>query len=70
MLADYITLAEILTQIPLQYTNWKLSRKLSEEELVFLTLSAKNHFDKIMAVLRSISNKMVLVIRYVQIFEY
>jgi hypothetical protein len=63
--ADYITMAEILTQRPIE-ANGRTSMKvsLSAEELKYLQDKVADHFDKVMAVVRDVPRPMLLVIRY------
>ncbi|XP_069674416.1 uncharacterized aarF domain-containing protein kinase 5 [Periplaneta americana] len=59
---DYGQLVEILTQRPL-HTTMKLTTKLSEEDLKYMTEVAQQRFDKIMSALRAMPRTMLLVIR-------
>lgn len=59
---DYRQLVEILTQRPLE-AGMKLSTKLSEEDLKYMTEMARERFDIIMAALRAMPRSMLLVIR-------
>jgi aarF domain-containing kinase len=60
--SDYRQLVEILTQRPLE-AGMKLSTKLSEEDLKYMTEMARERFDIIMAALRAMPRSMLLVIR-------
>lgn len=63
MFADYLMLAEMITQAPLRFNSWRLGTKLTQKELNILKDGAKNHFDKVLIVLRAMPKYMILVIR-------
>ncbi|XP_054276945.1 uncharacterized aarF domain-containing protein kinase 5-like isoform X2 [Macrosteles quadrilineatus] len=60
---DYLMLAEMVTQTPLRFNNWRLGTQLSQKELEILAAGAKHHFDMVLNVLRAMPNKVILVIR-------
>ncbi|EAT32931.1 AAEL014826-PA, partial [Aedes aegypti] len=60
---DYRTFAEILLQRPLELKGSKLTTRLSEEDLAYMTLQAKEHFDKVMQTLRSMPRNLIFVLR-------
>lgn len=63
MFADYLMLAEMITQAPLRFNSWRLGTKLTQKELNILKDGAKHHFDKVLVVLRAMPKYMILVIR-------
>lgn len=61
--ADYVQLAEILTQAPLRTHNFKLKIKLSDQDLQYMTEFARSKFDTIVKVLRMMPRSLLLIIR-------
>jgi aarF domain-containing kinase len=61
--ADYVVLAEILTQAPLRMHQFKLKVRLSEEDLKHIAEIARTRFDAIMKTLRVVPTSLLLVIR-------
>uniref|UniRef100_A0A182R186 ABC1 atypical kinase-like domain-containing protein n=1 Tax=Anopheles farauti TaxID=69004 RepID=A0A182R186_9DIPT len=62
--ADYRTFAEILLQRPLELKGTgKFSTRLTEQDLAYMAKQAKEHFDRIMATLKSMPRNLILVIR-------
>lgn len=62
-LLDYEQLAEILTQAPLRTHQFKLKIRLSEQDLKYMTEFARNKFDTIIRVLKTMPRSLLLVIR-------
>ncbi|XP_058834959.1 uncharacterized aarF domain-containing protein kinase 5 [Topomyia yanbarensis] len=60
---DYRTFAEILLQRPLELSGSKMSTRLTEEDLAYMTKQAKEHFDKVMETLRSMPRNIIFVLR-------
>ncbi|XP_065086804.1 uncharacterized aarF domain-containing protein kinase 5 [Ochlerotatus camptorhynchus] len=60
---DYRTFAEILLQRPLELKGSKLTTRLSEDDLDYMTRQAKEHFDKVMQTLRSMPRNLIFVLR-------
>ncbi|XP_055611727.1 uncharacterized aarF domain-containing protein kinase 5 [Uranotaenia lowii] len=60
---DYKTFAEILLQRPLELKGSRLSTRLSDADLAYMTKQAKEHFDKVMTTLRSMPRNIIFVIR-------
>lgn len=60
---DYQTFAEILLQRPLELKGPKLTTRLSDEDLAYMTRQAKEHFDKVMQTLRSMPRNLIFVLR-------
>ncbi|XP_058463806.1 uncharacterized aarF domain-containing protein kinase 5 [Malaya genurostris] len=61
--ADYRTFAEILLQRPLDLGGSRMSTRLTDEDLAYMTKQAKEHFDKVMQTLRSMPRHIIFVIR-------
>lgn len=59
---DYEIFAEILAQRPLK-TGIRFHKKLSKEELKYMTQMARDRFDLIIKALRKMPRSMLLVIR-------
>lgn len=62
-LAEYLTLAEMLTQVPMKSFGVGLIRSLTSEDEKLLKTRAKNHFDEIMAVLTKLPKSVILILR-------
>ncbi|GJQ70948.1 hypothetical protein Trydic_g864 [Trypoxylus dichotomus] len=60
---NYETLAEILTQRPVRAIGFKLSSRITEEEMHQMTVAAKTRFDEIMEVLKLMPRSLLLIIR-------
>ncbi|XP_035784722.1 uncharacterized aarF domain-containing protein kinase 5-like [Anopheles albimanus] len=62
--ADYRTFAEILLQRPLELKGGaKLSTRLTDQDLAYMTKQAKEHFDRVMVTLKNMPRNLILVIR-------
>lgn len=62
---DYEMLAEILTQSPLKSRNFRLTFKLSDDDIKYIAEFARKRFDKIMHTLKDMPRSLLLVIRFV-----
>ncbi|XP_053105930.1 uncharacterized aarF domain-containing protein kinase 5 isoform X4 [Hemicordylus capensis] len=60
---DYFLFCEILLQRPISMTQLALSNVLTREEAAYMQDMAKNHFDRIMQVLKDLPRSMLLVFR-------
>ncbi|XP_073973213.1 aarF domain containing kinase 5 isoform X3 [Rhodnius prolixus] len=60
---DYRTLAEIISQVPQHQVNIILIQKLTKFDVDILVDHTKNHFNKIMIILRQLPHNVLLVIR-------
>ncbi|XP_043923654.1 uncharacterized aarF domain-containing protein kinase 5 [Protopterus annectens] len=60
---DYFLFCEILMQRPINMGEFKLSNILTREETAYMQEMAKNHFDRIMQVLKDLPRPMLLVFR-------
>lgn len=61
---DYEVLAEILTQRPIRTQGFKLTTRITEEQMQEMTEMAKHRFDEIMEVLKIMPRSLLLVVRY------
>uniref|UniRef100_A0A1Y1NAU5 Uncharacterized protein n=5 Tax=Photinus pyralis TaxID=7054 RepID=A0A1Y1NAU5_PHOPY len=55
--------AEILTQTPLKRTNFKLTTRVTEEDVSYMKEFAAKRFDMVMSVLKHIPPSLLLVLR-------
>lgn len=62
--------AEILTQTPLRTTNFKLTTKLTEEDVNYMKDFASNRFNAVMAVLKDMPKTLLLILRFVFLLNY
>lgn len=60
---DYELFAEILTQAPLRTHGFKLTYKLSEEDMKRMTEFARDRFDNVMCCLQEMPRTLLLVLR-------
>ncbi|XP_066482016.1 uncharacterized aarF domain-containing protein kinase 5 isoform X4 [Tiliqua scincoides] len=60
---DYFLFCEMLLQRPISMAELALSNVLTREEAVYMQNMAKNHFDRIMQVLKDLPRSMLLVFR-------
>ncbi|KAB0796815.1 hypothetical protein PPYR_10876 [Photinus pyralis] len=60
---DYVMFAEILTQTPLKRTNFKLTTRVTEEDVSYMKEFAAKRFDMVMSVLKHIPPSLLLVLR-------
>nr|XP_056710122.1 uncharacterized aarF domain-containing protein kinase 5 [Euleptes europaea] len=60
---DYFLFCEILLQRPINMAQLALSNVLTREETAYMQNMAKNHFDRIMQVLKDLPRSMLLVFR-------
>uniref|UniRef100_A0A8D8D5I4 Uncharacterized aarF domain-containing protein kinase 5 n=2 Tax=Culex pipiens TaxID=7175 RepID=A0A8D8D5I4_CULPI len=60
---DYKTFAEILLQRPLEVSGSKMSTRLTDEDLAYMSAQAKDHFDKVMTTLKSMPRNIIFVLR-------
>ncbi|XP_013787107.1 uncharacterized aarF domain-containing protein kinase 5-like [Limulus polyphemus] len=60
---DYYLFCEILMQRPLQRHNLRIPNKLTVSDINYMKQMAQEHFDKIMATIRSLPFPMLLVFR-------
>lgn len=60
---DYKTFAEILLQRPLELKGSKMSTRLTDEDLAYMSAQAKEHFEKVMKTLKSMPRNIIFVIR-------
>ncbi|XP_053675893.1 uncharacterized aarF domain-containing protein kinase 5 [Anopheles nili] len=67
--SDYRTFAEILLQRPLELKG-KISTRLTEQDLAYMSKQAKKHFDRIMNTLRSMPRNLILVLRNLNTIRY
>lgn len=61
--SDYYLFCEILMQRPLDRKQMQMPNKLSEEDLKYMKKMAKDHFDQIMEVIRSLPLPMLFIFR-------
>lgn len=61
---DCEVLAEILTQRPVKAKGFKLTSRITDEQMRYLQEAAKNRFDQIMEVLKVMPRSLLLVVRY------
>lgn len=60
---DYELFAGILTQTPLRVHGFKLTSKLSEDDMKRMTEFAKDRFDSVMCCLQAMPRTLLLVLR-------
>ncbi|XP_064640596.1 uncharacterized aarF domain-containing protein kinase 5-like isoform X2 [Lineus longissimus] len=60
---DFNIFCEIIVQRPLSRLTYKLPSKMTESDIKYMQKMAQNHFDQIMAVLRTMPKPMLLFIR-------
>ncbi|KAK5642572.1 hypothetical protein RI129_008739 [Pyrocoelia pectoralis] len=60
---DYAMFAEILTQTPLKRSNFKLTTKVTEEDIKYMKEFAANRFDMVMSVLKHMPPSLLLILR-------
>lgn len=61
--ADYLIFCEILVQRPILRSTFHLPSKMTQQDLEYMAVMAKEHFDKIMVVLKAMPRAMLLLIR-------
>ena len=61
--SDHKTFCECLVQRPIERPTLHLPSRMTEEDLKYMTILARNHFDKIMAVLKASPRQILLLIR-------
>lgn len=61
---DYEILAEILTQRPVKVSDFKLTTRITEEQMAYMTEAARRRFGEIMDVLKIMPRSLLLVVRY------
>lgn len=60
---DYFLFCEMLLQRPINMAELALSNVLTHEEAIYMQNMAKNHFDRVMQVLKDLPRSMLLVFR-------
>ena len=65
---DYNVFGEILVQRPIKRQTIHLPNKMTDEDLEYIRITAQNHFDTIMNVLKHMPRSLLLVVRLVDKF--
>lgn len=60
---DCEILAEILTQRPVRMQGFKLTSRITEEQMQYMTEAARDRFEKTMHVLKIMPRSLLLVVR-------
>ena len=65
-ISDNEIFCEILVQRPIARMSMHLPSKMTEKDIEHMKIQAKEHFDKIMVVLKDMPKPLLLMIRYVR----
>ena len=65
-ISDSAIFCEIIVQRPITRMSMHLPSKMTEKDIEHMKVQAKEHFDKIMVVLKEMPKPLLLMIRYVR----